>query len=86
MPFMALTSRSWKGRDFTVIALEGLTRDYIRELTNFHFPEWINTESAAYAYVNYAGMRMRFSEELIEAMIRIRTGDAALIADILSLS
>lgn len=83
---MALTSRSWKGRDFTVVALEGQTPESIRELTNFHFPEWINSEDACYAYVNYVGMRMRFSEELIEAMVRIRTGDAALIADILSLS
>jgi len=69
---MALIERSWKGRTFTVMTLDGLDMDYVRDLAAFYFPEHIADVALAWAYVNYVGMRMRFTDELIGAMIQLR--------------
>jgi hypothetical protein len=64
-----LTTRSWKGRQFDVLSLEGMSTENINELAVLYFPWEYTREQQFWAYVNYAGLRMRFSEELIKAMI-----------------
>jgi hypothetical protein len=66
------TTRSWKGRQFTVLSLEGMDRDYVAFLSDSFFPDEYMLEKRLWAYAEMCGFRMRFSEELIKAMIEAR--------------
>jgi hypothetical protein len=55
-----------------VLTLDGMDPDYLRSLTDFHLPEHLHDEVTCWAYVDMTGARMRFSNELLEAMIQLR--------------
>jgi hypothetical protein len=49
----------------------------LRELTNRKFPEFLRDEQILWYHVDYVGLRMNCSGELIEAMINLRLQDVA---------
>jgi hypothetical protein len=75
---MALVERSWKGRTFMVQPLSDVkSKRELREMTNRYFPEFLQNNQILWYHVDYVGYRMRFSGELLEAMINLRLQDVA---------
>lgn len=66
------TTRSWKGREFTVLSLEGNGPGFAEYLAEAFFPAELEDKAQLWSYVNIVGLRMRFSEELIKAMIEFQ--------------
>jgi hypothetical protein len=73
---VSLTTRSWKGRTFTVIGIDGLTPDDISLHSEIAFPSDLTSRSDLWAYVNYVGFQMKYSQGLLEAMIDCRLSRA----------